>query len=149
MQQTIRWAEVDDLDVLRDVYRRSSLSNAGDREVLLRHPDALVLDATAVQDHRTRIAVHDGTIAGFATLGRPAGAIELEDLFVVPELMRRGIASALVHDARSLARDLGFARIEVTANHHALAFYLMAGFVRDADASTRFGPAVRMHLDTD
>ena len=61
--------------------------------------------------------------------------------------MRRGIALALIRDAEAIARSQGVERIEVTANHHALAFYERAGFVEIGPAQTRFGPAIRMHLD--
>ena len=47
-----------------------------------------------------------------------------------------------------LSRDLAASRaIEVTANGHARDFYEAAGFVFDAITETRFGPALRMHLD--
>jgi hypothetical protein len=87
----VRTALPADMVVLRDVFRRSSLSNDGDRMNLLANPDALEVSDIAVCAGRTRVAV--------------------------------------------------------TANHHALAFYEMVGFVFDSQAETRFGPASRMHLD--
>ena len=50
-------------------------------------------------------------------------------------------------DIVTRARQAGIARIEVTANRHALAFYDAVGFVYDHDVETRFGPAPRMFLD--
>ncbi len=41
------------------------------------------------------MAVADGAIAGFASWLATGDAIEIEDLFVDPERMRRGIGSAL------------------------------------------------------
>ncbi len=99
-----RWAEVPaDLDALRDLFRRSSLSNEGDRASLLAQPDVLVFSGLAVDEGRTRVAVLDGRIVGFATL---LGA-ELEDLFVDPDVMRCGIGRALVLDAVAVARARG------------------------------------------
>lgn len=37
----IRLADANDFEVISDVYRRSSLSNAGNREVLLANPEVL------------------------------------------------------------------------------------------------------------
>jgi GNAT superfamily N-acetyltransferase len=99
-----------------------------------------------VREQRTRVATVDGRIVGFATTAPHALGIELEDLFVDPEWMRRGIASALVQDAADTARAAGHTRLELTANHHALAFYEHAGFVIDGEAQTRFGSALQMHL---
>jgi len=142
----IRDAVTGDMDVLRDVFRRSSLSNHGDRANLLAHPDALELSDLAVSEGRTRAAVADGGIVGFATWLCAGDAFELEDLFVDPEWMGQGAARALVQDLVAIARERGVRRIEVTANPHALAFYEKAGFVAGQEVETRFGPARRMHL---
>ena len=90
---------MEDLPALRDVFRRSSLSNEGDRASLLAHPDALEFSDRAVADGRVRVAVIDDRIVGFATVLVTGQIGELEDLFVDPDWMRRGIATALVLDA--------------------------------------------------
>jgi N-acetylglutamate synthase-like GNAT family acetyltransferase len=59
---------------------------------------------------------------------------ELEDLFVDPDWMRRGIATKLVLDALANAREQGIARIDMTANGHALAFYKKVGFAQPRQA---------------
>ena len=143
----IRVADAGDLDAVSDLYRRSSLSNDGDRENLLADPDLLVFDSTPIPERRTRVAVGDGQIVGFATTRVVDDILELDDLFVDPDWMRRGVGSALIVDVAAIARSRSIARIEVTANGHALAFYEAAGFVRDGTAETRFGTAPRMHLD--
>lgn len=137
-----------DLVALRDVFRRSSLSIEDDRANLLANPDALELsDISSKESHRRVAALADGRIAGFAT-GIIAGeAIELDDLFVDPDCMGRGVGRALVMDIVEVARKHGVRRIEVTANEHALGFYKKAGFVFDKEVETRFGPALRMHLE--
>lgn len=144
----IRTAVAADLPALRRVYRRASLSNEGDREVLLANPDALELPDAGVARGRTRAAVaSDGTILGFATGRRLDGAVlELEDLFVDPDCRRRGIARRLVADLVASAALEGIGRIEVTANPHAAAFYRSAGFVYLSNTETRFGPAPRLQL---
>jgi GNAT superfamily N-acetyltransferase len=143
----IRDARPEDMSALREVFRRSSLSNEGDRMTLLAHPDALELPDLAVKEGRTRTAVADGRIIGFATWLSAGNAIEIEDLFVDPEWMRQGAGRALVLDLIAIARGSGIRRVEVTANQHALAFYEKVGFVVGHDAQTRFGPAPRMHLE--
>ncbi len=140
----IRVAVPADLGALRDLFRRSSLSNAGDRASLLAHPEALEFAGLAVDEGLTRVAVVDGRIVGFATL---LGDGELEDLFVDPGFMRRGTGRALVLDAVALARVRGLSRIEVTANGEALGFYESVGFVLDGAVETAFGRGSRMHLD--
>jgi GNAT superfamily N-acetyltransferase len=144
----IREAVPADLPGLRDVYRRSSLSNQGDRASLLANPDVLEFPGPAAGDGRTRVAVApDGRVAGFATSLIGGDTIELDDLFVDPGWMRQGVGRALVADVVTIARDWGIGRVEVTANPHALTFYEKAGFTADHEVATRFGTGTRMHLD--
>lgn len=146
----LRTAVPGDLPALRRIFRRSSLSNEGDRAVLIAHPEVLELSGDGVAEGRTRVAVGaDGTILGFATWRRlRRGALELDDLFVDPDWMRRGIGRRLVEDLVALATRERVPIIEVTANPHADAFYRSVGFVRVSETETRFGPAVRMQLST-
>jgi predicted GNAT superfamily acetyltransferase len=53
-----------------------------------------------------------------------------------------------VADQVALAERRGIARIEVTANPHADAFYRSVGFVDVGETETEFGPAARMELRT-
>jgi GNAT superfamily N-acetyltransferase len=143
----IRTAVVDDVAKLTRVFVRSSLSNDGDRDLILAHAEVwLVYDDEHVRAGHTRVALVDGAIVGFATL-LPGDVGELEDLFVDPDWMRRGIATALIDDAAARARSWPVPRIEVTANEHALAFYESAGFVAvGRERLPSGGTAPRMHL---
>jgi len=147
MQVDIRPAVLADLPSLRDIHRRSSLSNPGDRPHLLAHPEVLHLTEDAARDGRTCVAAVDDGVVGFATIEESAGGLELIDLFVDPEWMRLGVGRRLVDAVTSEARRRGVRRIEVTGNTHALAFYQRVGFVTDGVAETRFDPGLRMHLD--
>jgi GNAT superfamily N-acetyltransferase len=142
----LRTAEASDVEALQALFRRSSLSNEGDRATLLAHPDALVFADIAVKEGRTRVATEGGDIVGFVTLALAAAA-ELDDLFVEPSRMGQGIGRLLVDDAVATARANGYRRLEVIANPHAIAFYSKVGFAFDRDAETRFGPAPRLCLD--
>jgi GNAT superfamily N-acetyltransferase len=143
----IRDARPADVDALRTVFRRSPLSNEGNRRNLLAHPDVLEWTADPVAEGRTRAAVVDDRVVGFATTSVAADGLELEDLFVDPDWMRRGVGRALVEDVVAAARRRGVLRVTVTANEHALAFYERAGFVAQGVVQTTFGPAPRMVLE--
>lgn len=144
----IRAAAASDLPALRDLFRRSSLSNDDDRALLLARPELLDFADAAVLEGRTRVAVDDGRVVGFASTVIRSDAIELEDLFVDPDRMREGIGRALVADVAATARGLGRGRVEVDANGHALAFYTAVGFVGLGEVSLEFGTAIRMRLDS-
>jgi len=143
----IRRAVTAEIADLGDIRRRASLSNDGDRDVLLAHPDALEFPGEGVAEGRTRVATVDGRIVGFSTTLDADGMVELEDLFVDPTWMRRGIGLELVRDVVDGAIDRGARRVEVTANPHAMAFYARAGFLPGGQAQTRFGPAARLRIE--
>jgi GNAT superfamily N-acetyltransferase len=143
----IREARSSDVGVLSELYRRSSLSNDGDRDQLLAAPGALIFDAAAVRDGRTRVAEVDGRIVGFASAHAGVDTAELDDLFVDPDWMRRGVATQLMADIGEVMRSRGMTRIEVTANDHALAFYTQVGFVAGARVTTQLGVGTRMRLE--
>jgi GNAT superfamily N-acetyltransferase len=144
----VRTAVDSDLAALRALYRRASLSNDGDRDVLLANPDVLVWPQAALVEGRTRVVTDAADlVVGFASTGVCEGALELEDLFVDPECRRRGVASLLVTDVLRTAQGLGIPWVEVTANPHAAAFYASVGFVPVGHERTRFGSGARLRLE--
>ncbi len=161
----IRLGTPADLSACAVVYRRASLSNAGDRDNLLAHPEYLILGPEGLAEGRTYVAVaeEDGSVVGFATWAwaAQAGAIqtvetvetietvELEDLFVDPDRRRRGIATALVSHIVGVLRARGVRCLEVTANPHAEGFYSAAGFIDCGVAETVFGASPRKRLTID
>lgn len=142
----IRLGAAGDFAAVTSIYRRASVANAGDRENLRAHPEYLILGPEALAAGRTYVAEEDGSVVGFATWVDAAGTIELEDLFVDPGHMRRGIATALVNRIADVLRAQGVKRLEVTANPDALGFYRAAGFTDCGVAETEFGTAPRMVL---
>jgi GNAT superfamily N-acetyltransferase len=142
----IRLGVPEDLSAASDVYRSASLFNASDRDNLLAHPEYLVLGPRGLAEGRTHVAEADGSLVGFATWAEADGIFELEDLFVDPGWMRRGIATALVSRIVNVLRAQGAERLEVTANPHALGFYSAVGFIDCGVAETDFGTAPRMAL---
>jgi len=142
----IRLGTPGDLSAATEVFRRASLSNAGDRDSLLAHPEFLVLAPDGLAEGRTYVAEEDGSVIGFATWAEADGTFELEDLFVEPGWRRRGIAMALVSRIVDVLRAQRVGCLEVTANPHARRFYTAAGFISIGVAETDFGAAPRMRL---
>jgi GNAT superfamily N-acetyltransferase len=143
-----RTAVAADLPALQRVYRAASLSNAGDAPILLSRPEFLVFAGDGIADGRTRVALAGDRIVGFATVVTGEdGRLELEDLFVDPDWRRRGIARELVRELAGNARERGHARLWVTGNPHAEAFYRAAGFVEIERISTELGTGLRMALE--
>src|SRR5215471_6364848 len=99
----IRLGTSADLPAAAGVYRRASLSNEGDRDNLLAHPEHLILGPEGLAEGRMYVAEEDGSVVGFATWALVGGVTELEDLFVDPGWRRRGVRR-LRHDRDHLRR---------------------------------------------
>jgi GNAT superfamily N-acetyltransferase len=142
---SIRDAEVSERQALSELHRRSSWVWAEDRTALEAHPDALGVAVEPIVEGRVRVAVdRAGTVLGFAIVYDLERVCELDDLFVEPEAMRRGVGTQLVEDAASRARARGCARMSVIAHRRNFPFYEHVGFRAAEQVQTRFGPATRM-----
>jgi ribosomal protein S18 acetylase RimI-like enzyme len=143
----IRCAAPAEREALGELHRRSSYVWDEDRVHLEAHPDALGVAAKAISDGRVRVAVNDADeLLGFSVVGQhPAGGVcELEDLFVDPDAMRRGVGRALVEDGAKRALLAGCREMTVVAHPRNFAFYESVGFAAGEPVSTRFGPATRL-----
>jgi GNAT superfamily N-acetyltransferase len=124
---------------------RASLGNEGDRDALLRHPDAIDLPAEQIAAGGVFVLEEDGAIVGFsAILPREDGDTELDALFVEPDGQRRGFGRQLIDHCASMARAAGSNGLHVIGNAHAKAFYLSCGFEILGPFETRFGSGLLM-----
>ena len=145
----VRTASPGDLPDVQAVFRRSSLSNEGDRALFVPHPELLHLDGGSIAERRTRVAVAGAQLVGFASTSVRVGAVEIEELFVDRGWMRRGIGRALVTDVLASSRRAARSAVEVDANSAAVEFYAKLGFVPTAEVALEHGPAIRMRLVID
>jgi GNAT superfamily N-acetyltransferase len=136
------------MPALREVFRQASWSNEGDRPLLTRHPEFLEFSDNAVREGRTQVAILGGQVVGFYSIVPSETVAELEDLFVDPEWMRRGVGTALVEHAVAASRLSGLAELAVNANSHALAFYRRVGFMESGPVPLEHGTAIRMRRST-
>lgn len=95
--------------------------------------------------------VQEERIVGYFALRRDGGVFHLEDLFVRPSEMGRGVGRALFRHAQRRARELGFAFIEVQSDPNAAGFYERMGAERIGthftllDSQRRDLPLFRCH----
>ena len=143
----IRRALTSEQKELEDLQLRSSLTNAGDRDALLAHPDAIELPLTQIAAGRVFVAEWNGTIVGFAAVEpRGDGESELDALFVDPNMRRRGIARSLVQHCAEVARTRNSSALCVVGNPHAKDFYAACGFELIGTTETRFGTGLLMRM---
>ena len=149
MVESIRDARPDEALSLEALQRRSSDVWEEYRAQLAANPDAIEPPQRAIADGRVRVAVDAlGRLLGFSVvLPIRGGRCELDDLFVEPDSMGRGVGRLLVADVATRAAAAGASHVDVIANPNALGFYERLGFEITGRASTRFGDAPRMSLE--
>jgi ribosomal protein S18 acetylase RimI-like enzyme len=93
----IRPALISERSELEDLQRRASLNNAGDRDAILAHPDAIELPLQQIAAGRVFVSEQNGAMVGFAAVEpRADGESELDALFVDPGMQRHGIGRQLL-----------------------------------------------------
>ena len=141
----IRRAVISEQKELEALQLRASLTNAGDRDALLAHPDAVELPMDQITAGAVFVSERNGAIVGFATvLPRADGQAELDALFVEPKIRRCGIGRSLVEHCAEIARTQGSSALCVVGNPHAHDFYEACGFKVVGTAETRFGTGILM-----
>lgn len=125
----IRCAEPLERGALGELHGRSSWVWAEDRVVLEAHPDALGGRARRDRQRGVRVAVgKGGELLGFSVVAEGGrGVCELDDLFVDPEMLRRGVGRVLVEDAAVHATATGGQQVTVVAHPRNFPFYEVWG----------------------
>jgi N-acetylglutamate synthase-like GNAT family acetyltransferase len=141
----IRRAVISEQKELEALQLRASLTNAGDRDALLAHPDAIELPIDQIAAGAVFVSERNGAIVGFAALlPRPDGNLELDALFVDPDVRRCGVGRSLVDHCVQIVRAQGSAALCVIGNPHAYDFYSACGFNVVGTTQTRFGSGLLM-----
>jgi N-acetylglutamate synthase-like GNAT family acetyltransferase len=101
--------------------------------------------AQYIEDGGVFVAEAAGSVRGFATiLPTGDGNVELDALFVEPDVWRRGIGSSLMKRCISEAHATGAITLHVVGNPHAEGFYRKCGFEVVGERMMRFGTGLVM-----
>ena len=112
----------------------------------------LTFDAEYFEANESWAAEVDGRPVAFYTLLDKDGTVWLENLWVLPEYMGRGIGRRLFHHSLELARQRGFKRFQLEADPSAAGFYEKMGMHKIAerkyeiDGQPRVLPLMEMKL---
>lgn len=130
MPLTIRRAFEGEAHVLTALAMQSKAHWGYSPEVLEGWRRELTLTAEDIRAKVVFVVELDEAIAGFYSLVPGATAWELDNLWVAPASMHRGVGRALVTHARAHAAQGGAAEVTVDSDPNAEAFYAACGAVR-------------------
>lgn len=92
--------------------------------------DQLTIRAEQLRSQPAWVVEDDSDIIGFCSLQLTDGAAALDNLWVAPGAMRRGLGRRLLEVALARARETGFAELCIDADPYAAGFYVACGAVR-------------------
>ncbi|MBV6402801.1 MAG: hypothetical protein CNIPEHKO_03115 [Anaerolineales bacterium] len=104
------------------------------------------------EEHEGWAAIDDEKPIAFYTLEDKDGIAWLENLWVLPEYIGRGVGKELFHHAMILARGRGYKWLQLDADPNALGFYEKMGMKKigerhsEVDGSTRVLPIMEIAL---
>lgn len=138
----LRPARPDECAALEALQFRASTFHPEYRQMILDHPEVIVLPDDQIADGHVIVAEDADGRRGFAVvLPREDGQAELDGLFVEPDRWRGGVGRAMVDWAEAYAASFGATRLCVIANPTALDFYRAVGFVQTGEMKTQFDMA--------
>jgi ribosomal protein S18 acetylase RimI-like enzyme len=104
------------------------------------------------EEYESWVAVKDGRPIGFYTLEEKNGNAWLENLWILPEYMGRGVGKMLFLHARDLSRQRGYRLLQLEADPNAAGFYKKMGMYKikerhyDIDGRPRILPTMELKL---
>ncbi|GGF44131.1 N-acetyltransferase [Marmoricola endophyticus] len=96
----------------------------------------LTVDPAACDGTRVVLAEDDEGVTGFYRIGGTPEEGTLDDLFVAPGRMGRGLGRLLLAHAVRTARSLGMTSLFIDADPHAVGFYERAGAVHVGEVAS-------------
>jgi GNAT superfamily N-acetyltransferase len=143
---TLRTAKPSEATTLSELALRSKAHWGYSDEFMAACKNELVITPEECASGLLVVAEQDHTLAGFYLLAGkpPAGA--LDDLFVDPALISKGVGGKLFQAAAEHARELGYASLDIHSDPHAEAFYLHMGAKKIGERPSRSIPGRSLPL---
>jgi GNAT superfamily N-acetyltransferase len=130
----IRAADPGEAERLREIAFASKSYWGYDLEQVRQWASGLDFSRATLRKKEFYVAEEDGRIVGWSAVIAQGDVCWLDDLWIEPNWMRRGIGTCLFEHAAKRGRQLGAVRMEWEAERHALGFYdkMGARYLRDS-----------------
>lgn len=96
----------------------------------------------SIRNKEFYVAEEDGAVIAFGTLDHKQN--EIEAVYVSPEVVRRGVGSAILRRLEERALDLGIKSLKMDASLNAVPFYKSAGYESQKDMKHRLATGVEI-----
>jgi GNAT superfamily N-acetyltransferase len=147
---TIRAARRSEWELLREIAFRAKSHWGYDAEVVRKWASRMDLSDSLSDKREVYVAEIGGPLAGWASLMSKGDVGWLDDLWIEPEWIGKGVGTKMFRHAVSRGHELAAARIELEAERHAIGFYEKMGarYVRDSEPGVwgRISPIMALVL---
>ena len=120
-------AKPDDAAVLTDIAFAAKRHWGYPKKWIESWRDMLTVQPEFITSHETYAAILDGRTVGFYALGRKDDKLDLLHMWVLPDVMGRGVGRSLFYHSLERTRELGFRELEIESDPHAEGFYRHMG----------------------
>lgn len=147
----LRRAQTADAETLTELALRSKAHWGYDAAFIEACRPELTITANYIGMNPVKVATASGQIVGFYSLAPRPDELELDQLFIEPAFIGRGIGKLLWNDAVETARELGHRSMFIVGDPYAETFYLKMGAerigaVESTVSAGRMLPLLRYHL---
>lgn len=148
----IRPARIEEWQLLTDICFRAKAYWGYPSEYMELWRDLMIVTPERINHDHYFVAEEAGLVLGYVALRRiDEERVELDDLFIAPEAIGRGIGRKLWAHGLCVAREFGFRLMEWDADPFAEPFYRHMGaegigFTQSALLSERILPRMRIEL---
>jgi putative acetyltransferase len=96
----------------------------------------------SISNNEFYVAEENGAVVGFGTLNQELG--EIEAVYVLPEVVRRGIGLRILRKLEERARELGVKSLRLNSSLNAVPFYKRAGYKPQGESKHRLSSGVEV-----
>ena len=122
-------AKASDHNTLTHLTRRSKAYWGYSTEQIQKWAKELTITPSYITDNLVYKLIQDKKIIGYYSLIQiDPQTIELDNLFIHPNVIGKGMGSLLLQDAINRSKDGAYTRMKLYADPHATDFYLKKGF---------------------
>ena len=122
-------AKASDHTTLTHLTKRSKAYWGYSKEQIQKWNKELTITANYITENTVYKLVQNKEIIGYYSLIQiDQQTIELDNLFIHPNVIGRGMGSLLLQDALNRSKEDGYTRMKLYADPHATKFYLKKGF---------------------
>lgn len=130
MEFTIRQAKPEDSERITALTRASKSYWGYSQELMDLWWENLAIPADYIAGHLVFVAERDGQLLGYFSLSGEGEVQELDNLFVAPTYIHRGVGKRLFKFALEHLRSNGARHVRIVADPHAETFYKRFGAKR-------------------